>query len=31
LPLPWSDPQHLTISFAPDGTDVGGTGSPRDR
>jgi hypothetical protein len=25
--MPWSDPRHLTISFAPDGTDVGGTTS----
>jgi hypothetical protein len=24
---PWPDPQHLTLSFAPDGTDVGGSGS----
>jgi hypothetical protein len=23
--VPWPDPGHLTLSFAPDGTDVGGT------
>ena len=22
--VPWPDPQHLSVSFAPDGTDVGG-------
>lgn len=25
--VPWPDPQHMTLSFAPDGTDVGGSGS----
>ncbi|MFO0814254.1 MAG: matrixin family metalloprotease [Gemmatales bacterium] len=25
--IPWSDPTHLTLSFVPDGTDVGGTSS----
>jgi hypothetical protein len=24
---PWADARHLTISFAPDGTDIAGTGS----
>ena len=24
---PWPDPQHLTLSFAPDGTQVGGNSS----
>jgi hypothetical protein len=25
--IPWPDPQHLTVSFAPDGTSVDGQGS----
>jgi hypothetical protein len=25
--VPWPDAQHMTLSFAPDGTDVGGGGS----
>src|SRR5687767_235305 len=25
--IPWSDPQHLTVSFVRDGTDIGGTPS----
>ncbi len=24
---PWPDPQHMTLSFAPDGTDIGGSAS----
>ena len=25
--VPWPDPSHLTLSFVPDGTDVGGSPS----
>src|SRR6516164_6196523 len=25
--VPWSDPTHLTLSFAPDGTSIGGQAS----
>jgi hypothetical protein len=27
LGLPWLDPTHLTLSFAPDGTEIAGTQS----